>query len=55
MAACAEIIGYLDALLDPDSYDGYGPNGLQVPGRDEIQTVIAGLGANAAYFVHARA
>jgi hypothetical protein len=37
MAACAEIIGYLNALLDPDSSDDYGPNGLRVPARDEIQ------------------
>jgi dinuclear metal center YbgI/SA1388 family protein len=54
MAACAEIIGYLDALLDPDSYDDYGPNGLQVPGRDEIQTVITGVSANADLFTRAR-
>ncbi len=54
MAACADIIGYLDALLDPDSYDDYGPNGLQVPGRDEIQTVVTGVSANADLFTRAR-
>jgi len=54
MAACADIIGYLDALLNPDAYDDYGPNGLQVPGRDEIQTVVTGVSANAALFTRAR-
>ena len=34
MAACNQIIGYLDELLDPTAYDDYGPNGLQVPGSE---------------------
>jgi dinuclear metal center YbgI/SA1388 family protein len=55
MAACANIIGYLDALLDPAAYDDYGPNGLQVPGKDEIQTVVTGVSANAELFTRARA
>src|SRR3954468_2045180 len=55
MAACANIIGYLDALLDPTAYDDYGPNGLQVPGKDEIQTVVTGVSANAELFTRARA
>jgi dinuclear metal center YbgI/SA1388 family protein len=54
MAACAEIIAYLDDLLDPETYDDYGPNGLQVPGRDHIQTVITGVSANADLFTRAR-
>ena len=43
MAACNQIIGYLDELLDPTAYDDYGPNGLQVPGSEEIQTVVTGV------------
>ena len=39
-AACNRIIGYLDDLLDPTAYDDYGPNGLQVPGSEQIQTVV---------------
>ena len=39
MAACNQIIGYLDDLLDPTAYDDYGPNGLQVPGSEQIQTL----------------
>jgi Duf34/NIF3 (NGG1p interacting factor 3) len=47
-------IGYLDELLDPTAYDDYGPNGLQVPGSEEIQTVVTGVSANAALFTRAR-
>jgi dinuclear metal center YbgI/SA1388 family protein len=54
MAACNQIIGYLDDLLDPTAYDDYGPNGLQVPGREEIQTVVTGVSANAELFTRAR-
>ena len=42
-AACNQIIGYLDELLNPTAYDDYGPNGLQVPGSEEIQTVVTGV------------
>src|SRR3954453_19821380 len=55
MAACNQIIGYLDDLLDPTAYDDYGPNGLQVPGSEQIQTVVTGVSANAELFVRARA
>ncbi len=54
MAACNQIIGYLDELLDPTAYDDYGPNGLQVPGSEQIQTVVTGVSANAELFTRAR-
>jgi dinuclear metal center YbgI/SA1388 family protein len=54
VAACDQIIGYLDELLKPTAYDDYGPNGLQVPGREEIQTVVTGVSANAELFARAR-
>jgi dinuclear metal center YbgI/SA1388 family protein len=54
MAACSQIIGYLDELLTPTAYDDYGPNGLQVPGREQIQTVVTGVSANAELFARAR-
>jgi dinuclear metal center YbgI/SA1388 family protein len=54
MAACNQIIGYLDHLLDPTAYDDYGPNGLQVPGSEQIQTVVTGVSANAELFTRAR-
>ena len=54
MAACNQIIGYLDELLNPTAYDDYGPNGLQVPGSEQIQTVVTGVSANADLFARAR-
>ena len=33
-----DLIDHLDELLDPGAFDDYGPNGLQVPGRDEVDT-----------------
>ena len=54
MAACKDVIGYLDSILDPASYDDYGPNGLQVPGREEIESVATGVSANAQLFTRAR-
>jgi putative NIF3 family GTP cyclohydrolase 1 type 2 len=53
MAACTDVIGYLDSLLDPSSYDDYGPNGLQIPGGDEIKSLATGVSANAELFARA--
>ena len=53
-AACNQIIGYLDELLNPTAYDDYGPNGLQVPGSEQIQTVVTGVSANVELFTRAR-
>jgi dinuclear metal center YbgI/SA1388 family protein len=53
MAACTDVIGYLDSLLDPSSYDDYGPNGLQIPGRDQIESLATGVSANAELFARA--
>ena len=46
MTSMSLIVEHLDALLDPGAYDDYGPNGLQVPGRDEVATVVTGVSAN---------
>jgi len=54
MAACEDVIGYLDSILDPAAYDDYGPNGLQVPAREEIESVATGVSANAELFSRAR-
>jgi dinuclear metal center YbgI/SA1388 family protein len=40
------MLGYCDAVLDCASFDDYGPNGLQVPGRDEVSMVATGVSAN---------
>jgi dinuclear metal center YbgI/SA1388 family protein len=47
------IIAYLDELLAPASFQDYGPNGLQVPGPDHVQTVVTGVSASAELFERA--
>jgi dinuclear metal center YbgI/SA1388 family protein len=54
VTACEQLISYLDDLLDPTAYDDYGPNGLQIPGREEIDTIVSGVSANAELFTRAR-
>jgi dinuclear metal center YbgI/SA1388 family protein len=41
-----EIIGFCDELLEIGSFEDYGPNGLQVPGRREVARVATGVTAN---------
>jgi dinuclear metal center YbgI/SA1388 family protein len=48
------ILDHLDSLLDPAAYDDYGPNGLQVPGREDIETIVTGVSASAELFERAR-
>jgi dinuclear metal center YbgI/SA1388 family protein len=47
------IIRYLDELLSPASFQDYGPNGLQVPGPNHVQTVVTGVSASAELFERA--
>jgi dinuclear metal center YbgI/SA1388 family protein len=51
----ANILAYLDELLAPASFSDYGPNGLQVPGPDRIETVVTGVSASAELFRRAAA
>src|SRR5215204_7287184 len=46
MADRDEILGYCQNLLDCGSFEDYGPNGLQVPGRTEVDKVATGVTAN---------
>jgi dinuclear metal center YbgI/SA1388 family protein len=48
-----DLIGHLDALLNPSAFDDYGPNGLQVPGKAEIRTVVTGVSASVDLFERA--
>ncbi len=41
-----EILNYCDDLLDSGSFEDYGPNGLQVPGRADVSRVATGVSAN---------
>jgi dinuclear metal center YbgI/SA1388 family protein len=50
-----ELIGHLDAVLEPFAYEDYGPNGLQVPGPQNVGTVVTGVSAGAELFERARA
>ena len=53
MAERDRIIEFLDELLDAGSFADYGPNGLQVPGADEIETVVTGVSAQRELFTRA--
>ncbi len=43
--ARAELIRYLDELLDAKSFSDYGPNGLQVEGRESIGKIVTAVSA----------
>jgi len=49
-AATVDIIEELDGILQPARFEDYGPNGLQVPGPVEIETVATGVSANLELF-----
>jgi dinuclear metal center YbgI/SA1388 family protein len=53
VAPINDLIGHLDALLNPSAFDDYGPNGLQVPGNDAIGTVVTGVSASVDLFERA--
>ena len=48
MAALAELIEYLEQLLEPGGFRDYCPNGLQVEGRPEVTTLVSGVTASQA-------
>jgi dinuclear metal center YbgI/SA1388 family protein len=53
MASRDEIIAYLDELLDSRAFEDYGPNGLQVVGAAEVETVVTGVSAHLELFERA--
>jgi dinuclear metal center YbgI/SA1388 family protein len=50
-----ELIDYTGQLLQVDSFRDYCPNGLQVEGRSEVETVVTGVTANMALLEQAAA
>jgi dinuclear metal center YbgI/SA1388 family protein len=46
MPQITQITAYLDQLLEIDAFRDHGPNGLQVPGPNEVQTIVTGVSAN---------
>jgi dinuclear metal center YbgI/SA1388 family protein len=55
MIVLANLLAYLDELLEPAAFSDYGPNGLQVPGPEEVRTVVTGVSASAELFERAAA
>ena len=45
MTRITSIVSALDELLDPGGFQDLGPNGLQVPGPDEVRRVVTGVSA----------
>jgi dinuclear metal center YbgI/SA1388 family protein len=48
MATQQQLLQTLDALLQPERFRDYGPNGLQVEGRAEVRRVVSGVTASRA-------
>ena len=43
-----ELLQAFDALLQPERFKDYGPNGLQVEGRAQIRRIVSGVTASRA-------
>jgi dinuclear metal center YbgI/SA1388 family protein len=54
-AATADIIAFLDELLDVGRFQDLGPNGLQVSGAHHVETVVTGVSAQRELFERALA
>ncbi len=48
MARRDDLIADLDSLLEPGAFRDLGPNGLQVPGIEEVERVVTGVTASRA-------
>ncbi len=46
MASRDKIVEFCDELLDSASFADYGPNGLQVPGADQVGTIATAVSAH---------
>lgn len=55
MATRYEMVAFLDDLLEIGSFSDYGPNGLQVPGAEEVSRVVTGVSAQLELFTQAAA
>jgi dinuclear metal center YbgI/SA1388 family protein len=53
MARLDEIVTWLDEMLEPQAFADYCPNGLQVPGPEEIGRVVTGVSAGMELFEQA--
>jgi dinuclear metal center YbgI/SA1388 family protein len=48
MASAQELLRAFDALLQPERFKDYGPNGLQVEGRHDVRRLVSGVTASRA-------
>jgi dinuclear metal center YbgI/SA1388 family protein len=48
MAHRQQLLNAFDALLGPERFKDYGPNGLQVEGRAEVRRIVSGVTASLA-------
>lgn len=48
MPSTQQVLSSFDALLQPEKFKDYGPNGLQVEGRDDIRRLVSGVTASRA-------
>ena len=48
-----ELIAECDRLLEPERFDDYGPNGLQVPGCGQVERIATGVSASIELFERA--
>lgn len=53
MATLAEILGFVDDLLESSRWPDYGPNGLQVPGGETVTSLVTGVSAQRELFARA--
>jgi dinuclear metal center YbgI/SA1388 family protein len=49
-APVQDILAELDRLLEPSRFEDYGPNGLQVPGAEQVETIATGVSAGLELF-----
>jgi dinuclear metal center YbgI/SA1388 family protein len=49
----SELIAELDRLLEPARFKDYGPNGLQVPGCEQVERIATGVSATVELFERA--
>ena len=53
MPPLTDLTRHLDRLLEASAFRDYGPNGLQVPGQTQVQTVITGVSAHVPFLERA--
>ena len=53
MASASELVAELDRVLTPQVFEDYGPNGLQVPNRQAIDTIVTGVSGSRQLFERA--